>query len=728
MARLLIVSNRLPITVRLDDGKPRLERSSGGLATGLQGPHEQSGGLWIGWTGLSEALPEPEQAELDRRLADLRLAAVPLSQEEVQQYYQDYCNGIIWPLFHYFVGELPLRVFHFEVYERVNQRFADAVVKHYRPGDTIWVHDYQLMLVPQMVRERLPDARIGFFLHIPFPSSEVFRTLPSREQILEGMLGADLVGFHTAAYMRHFSSAVLGRLGVETEVDLVRWQHRRVRLGVFPMGIDAQGYASQARRPEVLDRMAEFRPSDHIQTLVGIDRLDYTKGIPRRLLAFEHLLHNYPELRGHVRLIQAAVPSRTDVEAYQEFRDGVDAIIGHILGAFATPSWVPIHYLYRGLSEQDVVALYRMADVMLVTPIRDGMNLVAKEFVASRVDENGVLVLSEFAGAASELAEALLVNPYDVEQTAEAYHAALTMPADERRTCMKTLRHRVFSYDVHRWARSFLARLERVEELPEPTPAGNSPPEVIQEALARLRAAEHLLVLLDYDGTLVGFTGLPELAKPDTELLALLRELASRPRTEVHVISGRKRETLAQWLGALPLSLHAEHGLWYRWAGETEWNSLALPPATWRDPVRAILDDFAARTPGSLVEEKTVGLAWHYRMAEPVYGAVQANELKLHLTALLSNAPVEILPGNKVIEVRPYGINKGRLVPEILARAPADARVLAMGDDRTDEDLFSALPEDAISIRVGSAPSRAQLRVSGVKDARAFLHALVKGP
>ncbi len=725
MARLLIVSNRLPVSVAREGGTLSIQPSAGGLATGLGGVHAGSGSVWLGWSGAptGELSPE-EEKQLEARCKELSLVPVPLSADEVERYYERFCNGVLWPALHYMIGQLPLEVPDFDLYEAVNRRFAEAAVASYKPGDLIWVHDYQLMLVPQMIRERIPEARIGFFLHITFPASDVFRILPFRDRLLTGLLGADLVGFHTAAYMRHFAAAALRLLGVSIDVDRMRWENRSVRLGVFPMGVDAAEFARLAETEEVRARVVSLvGPSEGAPLLlVGMDRLDYTKGIPRRLLAYEHLLRQHPELRERIRLVQVAVPSRTNVERYQEFRSQVDTLIGRINGQFATPRWVPVHYLYRGLPREEVVALYRAADVMLVTPIRDGMNLVAKEFVATRTDEGGVLVLSEMAGAASELAEAVHVNPYDVPGSAEAYYRALTMPDDERQTRMRALRRRVFSYDVQRWAQAFLQRL--VE--PERGNARNREPTAVAE-LRRLvdeaRAAPYLVLLIDYDGTLVPFAATPELARPDREALHLLERLAARPRTEVHVVSGRPRGTLDRWLGSVPVTLHAEHGFWSRAPGEPG-RTLEGPKLAWQDQVFAILREYADRTPGSLVEEKPAGLAWHYRAADPEYGAVQANELRLHLTEILGNTPLEVLVGDKVIELRAHGVNKGRIVPPILERHPG-ALLLAFGDDQTDEDLFAALPPGARAVHVGPGESHAALRVASVREVRALLRGLL---
>jgi trehalose 6-phosphate synthase/phosphatase len=726
MARLLIVANRLPVTVSATETGVEVQRSTGGLATGLLGPHEQSGGLWIGWSGAPADLDAERKAQLDEQLAAMRLVGVPLTSDQVTRFYEGFSNGVLWPLFHYLLEQIPLQVSDWDGYVEANEIFADAVAAQYQPGDLIWVHDYQLFLLPGLLRQRLPGARIGFFLHIPFPSEELFRTLPSRDRILQGMLGADLVGFHTPAYLRHFATSLTDILGHSVEIDRVQLPGREVRLGVFPMGVDARTFGTLADDPAIAAEAEAIRGDGSVRILVGVDRLDYTKGIPRRLLSYERMLQAHPELREHVRLVQVAVPSRTNVGAYQDFRSLVDGLVGRINGAFGTPRWVPVHYIFRALTESDLVALYRAADVMLVTPLRDGMNLVAKEFVASRTDGDGVLVLSEFAGAAWELPEALQVNPYDVDGSAEVYYRALRMTREERRARLAPLRARVQAFDVHRWVASFL------ECLAEVTPAGPHPGSTAggasaRRALARrLAETDALLLLLDYDGTLVPFTATPELARPDHEILALLRALATRPDTEVHLVSGRPQDTLQSWMGDLPIWLHAEHGFLSRDPSTGEWVPVAELSGTWREPVLAMLRETTQRTPGSLVEIKAAALAWHYRMADQETGARRANELRLHLNQLLSNQPVEILPGNRVIEIRPYGVHKGRIVPPMSAERQAATTILAIGDDRTDEDLFNALPPEAVTIRVGPGPTKARFRLDGVAAVRELLSSLVE--
>ena len=723
-SRIILVSNRLPITARETGGELEVERSVGGLATALSGATRSTPTLWIGWPGPASELGRRYSAELEERLRELDCVPVRLSGREIREYYEEVANGVLWPLLHYQAERLPLSPEHWGTYAAVNERFADRVAEYWREGDEIWVHDYQLMLVPELLRRRFPDARIGFFLHVPFPAPDIFRILPWRRQVLEGMLGADIVGFHTQSYADHFQASVRALLAAQAGGGVVRHGGRDVIAKAYPIGIDAQHYGSLAARPEVRAE-AQALTSDGVQVVAGVDRLDYTKGIPRRLLAFKRLLVRHPELHGKVRLIQVVVPSREAVRSYREFRTHVEATIGRINGAFGTPSWTPVSYVYRSLDENDLSALYVAADVMFVTPLRDGMNLVAKEFVASRTDLGGVLVLSEFTGAAEELTEAVLVNPYDVDGTADALHRALTMTERERRARMQALREHVTAATAEAWAVSFLADLR-------PAPGGDrcrgaspvSPPEMVEAALSRAREARPLVLLLDYDGTLVPFTGMPRDAAPDADLLSLLAALAARPDTDVHIVSGRSRPQLDEWLGALPLALHAEHGLWSRGAGAERWTRVELERMLPRDRLLAIMHDRAEQTPGALVEQKTAGLAWHYRMAEEELGERQAAVLAAELEPLAAELELDILRGAKVLEVRPRGIHKGAIVSDAADGLAGTGLVLAMGDDRTDEDLFAALPDGAIAIHVGPTESRAPIRIADVAAARELLRGL----
>jgi trehalose 6-phosphate synthase/phosphatase len=537
------------------------------------------------------------------------------------------------------------------------------------------------------------------------------------------MLGSDLVGFHTIAYKNHFAAAVRRLLGVGNSGDVIRVGAREVRLGVFPMGIDVSHFARMAADEQVVAEVEHLRRGlDGERMMLGVDRLDYTKGMARRLLAFERLLERDPPLRGRVRLVQVAVPSRDNVESYQEYRSQVNETVGRINGAFGTVQWVPIHYVHRPLSERNLVALYRATDVMLVTPLRDGMNLVAKEFVACRTEGDGVLVLSEFAGAAAEMAEAVVVNPYDVESLANSYQRALSLPEDERRFRMEALRGRVVLNDAKRWVDSFLSSLEgvsasgRIDAL--------SSPEAIEALVHEVGASPRVVALLDYDGTLVPLAHAPDLAAPDEKLKTLLAALAQSRGVEVHIVSGRRRETLERWLGKLPLALHGEHGFWSRPRPDPQSGAVWVPlrdlDVPWKIDLRALLQRFTEGTPGALLEEKSASVAWHYRMVDPDLAATRVDEVRQAISAHIRSLPLELIDGDKVLEVRIAGVNKGLVLTGIDLSSP-DVSVIALGNDRTDEDLFQALPTKALSVVVGHHASAARFRIEDSTSARKLL-------
>ena len=719
--RLVIVSNRLPVTITLTDGSVSLTPGAGGLATGLRPWHESGEGIWIGWPGDASELSVEQVRELDGRLAERRIVPVHLSRNQVDLYYHGFANRVLWPLFHYQVDRVPVGDTGWEAYRLVNERFADAVWREYRAGDTIWVHDYQLMLVPSLLRERIPDARIGFFLHIPFPSPDVFRVLPWRREVLQGLLGADLVGFHTFAYMRHFVASLLDIDGVEADIDRVRIDGHEVRLGVFPMGVDAQAFAALAHEKDTVAEVEAIRRDAGDRRIVlGVDRLDYTKGIPRRLHAIERLLMREPGLADSIRYVQVAVPSRGEVDSYQRFKRQVEEFVGRINGAYGTVRSAPVHYIHYSVSTPELVALYCAADVMLVTPLRDGMNLVAKEFAASRVDEDGVLVLSEFAGAATELDGAIVVNPYDVEAVADGVHKALSLSREERRVRMKSLRRQVSAHDVHAWGDRFVQTLCQVRPS-DRAPAIEPPGPSLATALAAAQRDTHLRLLLDYDGTLVPLAKSPELAAPDGELLDLLERLAAMPGMRLDIVSGRPRVSLETWLGHLPISLWAEYGFWHRPGPGAPWFATATAALDWQDRIRPILEQFVASTPGSFIEVKSASIAWHFRGAQREHGARQAQELRTLLGTAVSKQPWSVFEGKKVVEVRLRAVDKGSVARRVAADCGPNAVILAIGDDRTDEDLFGALPPTSLTVGVGLRSRHARFFLDDYRGVRRIL-------
>lgn len=724
--RLLVVSNRLPVAVAFEGGSLRARRTIGGLASALTSVAERAEMLWVGWPGMHTD-DAAQRSEIGSRLAsDFGCLPVFIPHDLFDKFYQGFSNNCLWPLFHYFPRLANYEPDEWQAYRAVNELYCQRVIEVARPGDRIWVHDYQLMLLPNLLRRALPDEAIGFFLHIPFPTYEIFRDLPWREQLLRGVLGADLIGFHTYDYMRHFLSSLLRLLGLEHDLGQIGVGSRLARADTFPLGVDTPHLAELAADPQVLAQTSELAGKFKTQkTILSVDRLDFTKGIPARLLAFERFLDRHPDWLGKVRLVLICVPSRTEVPAYQKLKGQVDELVGRVNGKFGALDWQPVWYLYRGFSTNELAGFYRYSDVAMVTPLRDGMNLIAKEYLACRVDDSGVLILSETAGASGELGEALLVNPNDLDGMADAIEAALTMPGEEQARRNRPMRERLRRYDSARWADDFLSRLDETLSL-QTSRRRRLDDARRAELLAQYQSAQRRLLLLDYDGTLTPIVSLPGQAGPDTELKGLILRLTESPRSTAVVISGRDHRTLEGWLGGLGLTLVAEHGAWLSDRNGKNWRMIeAEGGSDWKAVIRPVLETYVDRTPGSLVEEKSLALVWHYRMADPELGSLRAKELADTLASFVANTALHVLHGSKVLEIKDSGVGKGKAAMRWLNATPPPDFVLAIGDDETDEDMFEALPAEAWTVRVGHAlHTRARFYLDGPSEVRDLLQQL----
>ncbi|HRY48248.1 MAG TPA: bifunctional alpha,alpha-trehalose-phosphate synthase (UDP-forming)/trehalose-phosphatase [Candidatus Paceibacterota bacterium] len=727
--RLVIVSNRLPFSVSLKGGQPRFRVSTGGLTSGLWSyldPGSAAGEarpdyVWVGWPG-GGVTEEHQPAVTEYALSRFKAAPVFLSDESMERFYQGFCNKTLWPLFHYFPYLTRYELEYWEEYKRANRAFGDAVLKILRPDDVCWVHDYQLMLLPRLIRERFPDMPIGFFLHIPFPSFEVFRLLPVswRTEIIEGLLGASLIGFHTHDYTRHFLGCVLRICGYEHQLGHLTLRDRVIKVDTFPMGIDYGKFERAAGAPTTEERVGELRRRCAGRKVIfSVDRLDYTKGLINRLCGYELFLKRNPGWRGKVVFVFSVAPSRTGVETYQAMKLEIEQMVGRIAGAFGTVHWTPLIYQYRTLSFNEIVAMYRLCDVALITPLRDGMNLVAKEFLASRPDQTGVLILSEMAGAAKELGEAIIISPFHYGEIATAIEQALALPNDEAIKRNQILQERLRRYDINRWASEYIQALLETQTMEAACRARSLTGKAHNTLVQHYRNATRRALLLDYDGTLVPFVGHPQHARPDAELLALLEALGMGEGNEVAIVSGRPRGDLEDWFGRLPLALVAEHGVWIRPRGG-EWRMLRALSTHWKTQIRPILQLYVDRLPGALLEEKEFSLAWHYRRADPEQAPVRAKELLDDLADYTRNIDVQVLEGNKVIEVRNTGITKGSAAMEWLGGQTPEF-ILAIGDDWTDEDLFQALPPTAHSVRVGLGRTAAKYHLASHMAVRRFL-------
>lgn len=699
--------------------------SAGGVATGLDSLRRHRETKWIGWaeTGTSR-LDADQRAELRDRLGkEYDSVPVFLTPDDVAGFYHGFSNRTLWPLFHYFSRYAEFDPAFWRAYERVNRKYCDAVLEEYQPGDRIWVHDYQLMLLPGMLRQKLPDVSIGFFLHIPFPSYELYRILPWRHELLKGLLGANLIGFHTHDYVRHFLGSVHSLLGIEDRNGVLRVDGRLVLVDAFPMGIDYDRFADAATTPLVRRERTKLGQEGR-RIVLSIDRLDYTKGIPERLKAFDRFLESHPEWRGKVTLICVAVPSRSRVWRYRELKRQVDGIVGDINGRWGTIEWTPVRYLYRSVPFNLLVALYSAADVALVTPLRDGMNLIAKEYLASRTTVPGVLVLSEMAGAARELSEAIMVNPQDQEGVVSAIDEALKMPAEEKMTRGLAMQTRLKRYDVRRWAEDFLAKLDEVMMHQLALDDYVLTEDVRRRLVKSFEQAERRLIVVDYDGTLVPLAKTPSSAVADSSLVKLLRKLNDDPRTDVLVISGRTKEFLEKWLGETGVPLVAEHGAWMREPGG-DWATTTPVNVSWKDQVQPVLEMFVDRTPGSFIEEKDYSLAWHYRLSPTDLSRRRLQELTENLAPLAQALGFSLMDGDRVLEVKPTGIDKGSASHRWLGRSEYDF-ILTMGDDVTDEDIFTTAPASAWTVKVGRGPTAATFCLTSQSQVRPLLQELAR--
>jgi trehalose 6-phosphate synthase/phosphatase len=717
---VLIVSNRLPFTAHRGHDGLELRPSSGGLVSALEPVLRKRGGTWVGWPGITlkrgDVLPELEQSGD----GSYRIAPILLSETEINRYYHGFSNRTLWPLFHSLHERAVFDRRDWEAYRRVNERFASVAASHAGDVDLVWVQDYHLLLAPLELRRTLGGRRIGFFLHVPFPPFDVFRLLPWDRELLRGLLASDLIGFHIPGYAQNFLECVERRLGarVDRRTMRVEWGDRTIQVGAFPIGIDFDAFDHEARA-------AAPSPEVHGERIVlGVDRLDYTKGIPERFLAFERLLELHPGHREKVVLLQLAVPSRSQVSEYRALKREIDELVGRINGRFATASWSPIRYLHRSLPQERLAALYRDADVALVTPLRDGMNLVAKEYAACQVAEPGVLVISKLAGASETMREALTVNPYSLDETAEAIHRALTMEEDERASRMASLRRRERRYNVERWVNSFLeAAVRESEALAIPLDQD------FEAWLAPYLARYRLAVFLDYDGTLTPIVDHPS----DAVLPALAREglaaCARRADTDVSLVSGRSLEDVRKLVGRDDVTYATNHGLEIEGPGIEPFLHEDLPHYRGRLPeLTRVLTEMAPE--GAWVEEKGHTATFHFRQAAVADRARAAEEAR----RLINEHGFQARDAKMAVEARPpIGWDKGRAVLHVLRSRYGPAwservRVVYVGDDHTDEDAFRLLEGLAITFRVGPAEetTAASHRLANVEAVHDLLQWLAK--
>ncbi|HET8779764.1 MAG TPA: bifunctional alpha,alpha-trehalose-phosphate synthase (UDP-forming)/trehalose-phosphatase [Agromyces sp.] len=717
---MIVISNRLPVDYEQGpDGETRWRSSPGGLVTALEPVMRNADGAWIGWAGVADRDFDPFEHD------GISIIPVPLSASELEEYYEGFSNDTLWPLYHDVIAPPSFHREWWDAYVRVNRRFAEAAARAASDGAVVWVQDYQLQLVPRMLRESRPDLVIGFFNHIPFPAYGIYSQLPWRRQVLDGLLGADVIGFQRAADAGNFSRAVRRLFGYTTRGTIIDvpdgradGEARRVVARHFPISIDAAGFEEIARRPEVQERAREIRESlgNPETIMLGVDRLDYTKGIRHRLKAFGELLRDGRLDVEKATLVQVASPSRERVETYRQLRDEIELMVGRLNGDHSTLGHQAIAYLHHGYPRDEMVALYLAADVMLVTALRDGMNLVAKEYVACRFDEEGVLLLSEFTGASDELRQAVLVNPHDIEGLKDAMVEAARMPKRERARRMRALRRRVRDNDVANWSARFLETL---------TGAGiirPGVPDVLRAALARIAETERLLVALDFDGTLAPLVDRPEDARATDRARAAIERLAATDDTRVAIVSGRALESLGH-VASPPEGtlLSGSHGVELQLDSGGVTIDLRDSELAKLERLADIVEQVAAQEEGAWIERKPAGLALHTRRLSSTVGAALQHSARQRVEREIKD--ITVRTGKAVIEFAVRSSDKGESLTRLRQHVAATA-LIYVGDDVTDEDAFAALDADDVGVKVGQGKSIATYRVRSTEDVAELLERL----
>lgn len=718
--KLVIISNRLPLTVVKEENEYRVVPSTGGLSTGLSSLETLMEKHWIGWPGMYLD-DRHEKEKIDKQLTAQNYHSVYLTPEQIENYYEGYSNSVLWPLFHYFFSNVHYRDGYWDAYREVNTLFCEKAIEIIDPDDIVWVQDYQLMLLPQMIREKIPNISIGYFHHIPFPSYELFRCLPERAEILNGLLGADLIAFHTHTYMRHFISAIFRILKISCHLDEIYLDDRIVDVDAIPMGINYEMYHNALLDSDISQQAEALRKEfGDSKLILSVDRLDYSKGILIRLKSFEKFLISNPQYHGKVSLVMIVAPSRDNVDIYAKLKEDIDQRVGYINGKYSTVGWRPVYYFYRSFRFNEIAALYHISDICLVNPFRDGLNLVAKEYVATKRDGKGVLILSEMAGASIELSDALIINPTNMKEIENAILRALEMPEEEQNIAILNMQKIISTQHVGQWAKDFVDGLIQVKKKNKSLQQKVVDDNNFNKIKQAYKQARNRLIILDYDGTLVQFHSNPMKAYPTPELLDLLEKMCADLSNRIVISSGRDKQTLEGWLGHLPLDMSAEHGMFYKeygkWRGEIkrmEWDSEII------DRVRHIVK----KTPRSKLEIKETALVFHYRDVDIWLAELRVTQLISALINPCSRLNLQIMKGNKIVEIKSSEYNKGSEALRLLEQSDFDF-VMAIGDDTTDEEMFMALPADVVTIKVGKTSNAAQYTIPKQSQTIDFLNRL----
>lgn len=721
MPRCLLVSNRLPLSFNAKTQE--FHPSDGGLVSAIKGLDAKKVGYDFEWMGIMTDELDEEKIHLLKQtpFGDLRCHPIIVGKDAYHHYYNGFCNNVIWPLFHYERSLVRHSESGWKSYVAVNEIVAQAILEEASDDDTIWIHDFHFLLVPGILKARRPNLKVGFFLHIPFPSSEIFRELPQRKEILESLIQCDLVGFHDLSYLTHFKTSLSRVLG-ETPI-----QFNERRWGVYPISIDTEHFLKLSEEFETQEYIQQYYSTKKgIKWILGVDRLDYIKGLILKLEAFRIFLKKFPDQIGKVQMVQIVIPSREAVNEYKHLKEKVEQLVSRINGEHGTPTYMPVHYLYHSVSSFELSALYQLSEVMFIGSRRDGMNLVSLEYVVSQTEDNpGTLLLSEFTGAHSTLSYALSINPWNIHETALKIHEALNQPYEQRHLEMISMKNFLKRYNSSDWARIFLRDLYQESK-------SKSEQIGFQDGffpwMNELKG-KRVLFFCDLDGTLAPISNYPSQVKIHQETHHLLDNISSNPNFQFVVVSGRDRDFLETQFqnqtSKFPMA--ACHGAYSYTPDTGEWTNLIPHDSTkWKESVLEVFKLYTSRTPGSFIEDKGYAVTWHYRNSPPEFADFLANKLFIELEESLTSLGAQVSRGKKVIEVRSLHASKGIFVQHWIEKQYFQPEVVvALGDDTTDEDMFDFLQGQKgykpFCIKVGNEKSSAKYFIKEQKSVNKFL-------
>lgn len=724
--RRIFVSDHLPIKLVQNRNQIDIETQIDGVCVAIDSVYSAYESIWFGACSTTDIELTPQQkSSISRRLMnDHKMHPIFDSGKEEHARANLFCKRTLWPIFHYFVESSKFNESWWDSYVAMNTHFYKKIKKSINEKDTLWIHGYQLMLLPELIRRDFPDITIGFFFHVPFPSFEVFRLLPWKNELLRGVLGADLVGFHIYEYTRHFQSSVYRILGHDSNMGNIQMGNRIVHIDAISLGINSKQYSMLAKKDEVIRKVETlFKHYNHVPVILSLDRLDYTKGIQNKLKVIDLFFETHSEMAGKVIFQINILPPFSKQDDFIELKRDIEKQIYRCNKKYRTKEWQPIHYDYKFLTQEELVSLYNVAEVFLVATFRDGLNLLIKEYLASRDEKAGVIVCSEFIGGAQELTEAIIFNPNNHREFINSLLKALTMPEDEKISAFNKMKRRLERNNALDWAVNFMEGLKSIKAKQAELQARLFTHTVKTRLLTDFYNSEKRLIALDYNGTLVPIKKMAQCLPPDKSTLNILKALTEDTKNKIIILSDNEKENLASWFNHLPIDLIASSDLAFRKAG-SDWTIVESLSAEWKHEVLPIFEKYVNRTPGAYISEKRYSLVWRFERASKEQGNIRSRELMDDLKSYVDKNNLQVNEGERLIEVKNGGIYKGKILQSYFEEEKWDF-VCAVGDDWTNEPMFQHLPDHAYSIRIGITATHAKFNLKDQKGLTDLLKTLV---